>query len=142
MARFHDAELQHFDYFLITYGKEFHSQSMNYDSTISMMTTWIPDWGQSDFQYWVDITQHFGMKLLSTSDPALIPSIKTPTPLRSGFHLHHNHHHRTSNLEQLSSICPIQKPTNPFSMILPILKWKNSPHNQQILYRKNLHSTH
>src|SRR5882724_1317523 len=33
----------------------------------------------------VGIMQHFGMKLLSTSDPVLIPSIKTPTPLRSGF---------------------------------------------------------
>src|SRR5882724_2295329 len=31
------------------------------------------------------IMQHFNMKLLSTSDPTLIPSIKTLTPLRSGF---------------------------------------------------------
>src|SRR5882672_1017301 len=79
MAQYLDEELQHSDYFLITHGKEYQSLSMIYDLTISMMTTWSPDWGQSDFQYWVDITQHFGMELHSTSDPHSSRIFKTLT---------------------------------------------------------------
>jgi len=64
------------------------------------------------------ITQHFGMKLLSTSDPALIPSIKTPTPLRSGF----PSSSQTIIIEQASS--------NSFRQYAP-------SRNQQIIFRRS-----
>ena len=96
MAWSHNAELQHSNYFLIMHGKEHHSQLMNYDLTIPM-TTWSPDWGQSDFQYWVDIIHQFSMELHSTSDSTLIPIFKHWLPICLWIsHLSSNDHHSNS----------------------------------------------
>src|SRR5882672_10510753 len=102
MAQYLDTELQHSNYFLIMHGKEYHSLSMIYDLTISTMTTWSPDWGQSDFQYWVDITQNFGMESLSNSNPNSSRIFKHRLPTYQYSHCYPNDHHCTAHISQHS----------------------------------------
>src|SRR6266481_2179956 len=71
MARYHNAELPHFDFYLITLAKELQFPLTTSIWTILMIQTKkSPDWGQSDFQYQVDITQHFGKHYTSFASSA------------------------------------------------------------------------
>src|SRR6266481_2588518 len=61
MAQYHDVELLHFDFYLIMLAKELQFPLMTSIWIILMIQMKkSPDWGQSDFHYWVDIMQHFG----------------------------------------------------------------------------------